>query len=143
MFPPTLLLDVTDEMAVMKEEIFGPILPVVTYDGLDDAIAYVNARPRPLALYFFGTAENSQRRVVDRTTSGGMLINDTILHYAQDDLPFGGIGPSGMGAYHGAEGFKTMSHAKAVFKQAQFNLADLFRPPFGKLYDFLLNVMLR
>ena len=87
MFPPTLLLDVTDEMAVMKEEIFGPILPVVTYDGLDDAIAYVNARPRPLALYFFGTAENSQRRVVDRTTSGGMLINDTILHYAQDDLP--------------------------------------------------------
>ena len=72
-----------------------------------------------------------------------MLINDTILHYAQDDLPFGGIGPSGMGAYHGAEGFKTMSHAKAVFKQAQFNLADLFRPPFGKLYDFLLNVMLR
>jgi coniferyl-aldehyde dehydrogenase len=72
-----------------------------------------------------------------------VLINDTILHYAQDDLPFGGIGPSGMGAYHGAEGFKTMSHAKAVFKQARLNLADLFRPPFGRVYDFLLNVMLR
>jgi coniferyl-aldehyde dehydrogenase len=127
----------------MQEEIFGPILPVVTYDRLDDAIAYVNARPRPLALYYFGTDEASQRRVVERTTSGGVLINDTILHYAQDDLPFGGIGPSGMGAYHGAEGFKTMSHAKAVFKQARLNLADLFRPPFGRVYDFLLNVMLR
>jgi coniferyl-aldehyde dehydrogenase len=101
MFPPTLLLDSTDDMAVMQEEIFGPILPVVTYEGLDDAIAYVNARPRPLALYFFGTDKTSQRLVVERTTSGGVLINDTILHYAQDDLPFGGIGSSGMGTYHG------------------------------------------
>ncbi|HEY8275800.1 MAG TPA: coniferyl aldehyde dehydrogenase [Methyloceanibacter sp.] len=142
-FPPVLLLDVTDEMAVMQEEIFGPILPVATYDGLDDAIAYVNARPRPLALYFFGNDAASQRKVLERTTSGGVLINDTILHYAQDDLPFGGIGPSGMGAYHGAEGFKTMSHAKAVFQQARFNAVDLFRPPFGKTFDFLLNVMLR
>ena len=143
MFPPVLLIGVTDEMAVMQEEIFGPILPVVTYDSLDEAIAYVNARPRPLALYFFGTDKTSQRLVVERTTSGGVLINDTILHYAQDDLPFGGVGPSGMGTYHGAEGFKTMSHPKAVFKQARFNLGDLFRPPFGKVYDFLLNVMLR
>jgi coniferyl-aldehyde dehydrogenase len=142
-FPPTVLLDVTDDMAVMQEEIFGPILPVVSYDRLDDAIAYVNERPRPLALYFFANDAESQRRVLERTTSGGVLVNDTILHYAQDDLPFGGIGPSGMGAYHGAEGFKTMSHAKAVFRQARFNLADLFRPPFGKVYDFLLNVMLR
>ena len=142
-FPPTLLLDVTDEMAVMQEEIFGPILPVVTYGRLDDAIAYVNARPRPLALYFFGNDAESQRRVLERTTSGGVLVNDTILHYAQDDLPFGGIGPSGMGAYHGFEGFKTMSHAKAVFKQARFNLVDLFRPPFGRVFDFLLNIQLR
>ena len=143
LFRPTLLLDVTDDMAVMQEEIFGPILPVVTYDELDDAIAYVNARPRPLALYYFGTDAQSQQMVLERTTSGGVLINDTILHYAQDDLPFGGVGLSGMGAYHGPEGFKTMSHAKAVFKQARFNLADLFRPPFGKVYDFLLYVMLR
>ena len=142
-FPPTVLLDVTDDMAVMQEEIFGPILPVVSYDRLDDAIAYVNERPRPLALYFFANDAESQRQVLERTTSGGVLVNDTILHYAQDDLPFGGIGPSGMGAYHGAEGFKTMSHAKAVFRQGRFNLADLFRPPFGKVYDFLLNVMLR
>ena len=142
-FPPVLLLDVTDEMAVMREEIFGPILPVATYDGLDDAIAYVNARPRPLALYFFGNNAESQRQVLERTTSGGVLINDTILHYAQDDLPFGGIGPSGMGAYHGAEGFKTMSHAKAVFKQAKVNFVDLFRPPFGRAFDFLLNIQLR
>ena len=143
MFPPTLLVGVTDDMAVMQEEIFGPILPVVTYDEFDEAIAYVNARPRPLALYFFGNDAASQRRVVERTTSGGVLINDTILHYAQDDLPFGGIGPSGMGAYHGFEGFKTMSHAKAVFKQARFNLVDLFRPPFGRVFDFLLNIQLR
>ena len=142
-FPPTLLLDVTDEMTVMQEEIFGPILPVVTYDQLEDAIAYVNARPRPLALYFFGNDAESQRRILERTTSGGVLVNDTILHYAQDDLPFGGIGPSGMGAYHGVEGFKTMSHAKALFKQARFNAVDLFRPPFGKAFDFLLNFMLR
>jgi coniferyl-aldehyde dehydrogenase len=139
MFPPILLLDVTDDMAVMKEEIFGPILPVVTYDELEEAIAYVNARPRPLALYFFGADSESQRRVLERTTSGGVLINDT----AQDDLPFGGIGPSGMGAYHGAEGFKTMSHAKAVLRQARFNAVDLFRPPFGKAFDFLLNMQLR
>jgi coniferyl-aldehyde dehydrogenase len=118
-------------------------LPVVTYDELNDAIAYVNARPRPLALYFFGADSESQRRVLERTTSGGVLINDTILHYAQDDLPFGGIGPSGMGAYHGAEGFKTMSHAKAVLRQARFNAVDLFRPPFGKAFDFLLNMQLR
>jgi coniferyl-aldehyde dehydrogenase len=143
MFPPILLLDVTDDMAVMKEEIFGPILPVVTYDELEEAIAYVNARPRPLALYFFGADSESQRRVLERTTSGGVLINDTILHYAQDDLPFGGIGPSGMGAYHGAEGFKTMSHAKPVLRQARFNAVDLFRPPFGKAFDFLLNMQLR
>jgi coniferyl-aldehyde dehydrogenase len=142
-FPPVMLLDVTDEMVVMQEEIFGPILPVVTYDGLDDAIAYVNARPRPLALYFFSDDAEARRKVVERTTSGGVLINDTILHYAQDDLPFGGIGPSGMGAYHGFEGFKTMSHAKAVFAQARFNVVDLFRPPFGKSFDFLVNFMLR
>jgi coniferyl-aldehyde dehydrogenase len=142
-FPPIVLLDVTDDMAVMQEEIFGPILPVVTYDRLDDAIAYVNARPRPLALYFFSNDAETQRRALKRTTSGGVLVNDTILHYAQDDLPFGGVGPSGMGAYHGFEGFKTMSHAKSVFRQARFNLADLFRPPFGRVFDVLLNVMLR
>ncbi len=142
-FPPVMLLDVTDKMAVMQEEIFGPILPVVPYDRLDDAIAYVNARPRPLALYFFSDDAEARQKVVERTTSGGVLINDTILHYAQDDLPFGGIGPSGMGAYHGFEGFKTMSYAKAVFAQARFNVVDLFRPPFGKAFDFLLNFMLR
>jgi coniferyl-aldehyde dehydrogenase len=127
----------------MEEEIFGPILPVVAYDALDDAIAYVNERPRPLALYFFGNDAESQRRVLERTTSGSVLVNDTILQYAQDDLPFGGVGPSGMGTYHGVEGFKTMSHAKSVFQQARFNLADLLRPPFGKVYDFLLSIMLR
>jgi len=142
-FLPTVLLDVTDDMAVMQEEIFGPILPIATYERLDDAIAYVNKRPRPLALYLFSNDAETQRRVIERTTSGGVSVNETILHYAQDDLPFGGIGPSGMGAYHGFEGFKTMSHAKAVFHQGRFNLADLFRPPFGRAFDFLLNMQLR
>ena len=140
---PHIVLDAPADSALMRREIFGPILPVTTYDGLDDAIAYVNARPRPLARYFFGNDAESQRQVLERTTSGGVLINDTILHYAQDDLPFGGIGPSGIGAYHGAEGFKTMSHAKAVFKQAKVNFVDLFRPPFGRAFDFLLNIQLR
>ena len=142
-FLPTVLLDVTDNMAVMQEEIFGPILPIATYERLDDAIAYVNNRPRPLALYLFSDDAETQRRVLERTTSGGVSVNETILHYAQDDLPFGGIGPSGMGAYHGFEGFKTMSHAKAVFHQGRFNLADLFRPPFGRAFDVLLNMQLR
>ncbi|ODA67983.1 Coniferyl aldehyde dehydrogenase [Methyloligella halotolerans] len=142
-FPPVMLLGVTEDMAVMQEEIFGPILPVVVYDRIEDAVAYVNARPRPLALYFFGNDPEEQRLVLDRTTSGGVLINDTILHYAQDDLPFGGIGPSGMGSYHGIEGFRTMSHAKSVFRQARFNLVDLIRPPFGGVFDFLMKFMLR
>jgi coniferyl-aldehyde dehydrogenase len=138
-----LVLDVTGEMKVMQEEIFGPILPVVTYESLQDAVAYVNARPRPLVLYFFGTDAASQRLILERTTSGNVLINDTILHYAQDDIPFGGIGPSGMGAYHGEEGFKTMSHAKGVFRQTRWSAADLIRPPFGTIFNFLAKVTLR
>jgi coniferyl-aldehyde dehydrogenase len=143
MFQPTLLLDVTGEMKVMQEEIFGPILPVVTYESLQDAIAYVNARPRPLSLYFFGTNAASERLILERTTSGHVLINDTILYYAQDDIPFGGVGPSGMGAYHGEEGFKTMSHAKGVLKQTRWSPADFIRPPFGRIFDFLAKVTLR
>ena len=143
MFLPVVLLNVTDEMKAMQEEIFGPVLPVVPYHELDDAIAYVNARPRPLALYYFGAKGPGQKLVLERTTSGNVTVNDTMLHYGQEDLPFGGVGLSGMGAYHAIEGFKTMSHAKAVFKQARFNLVDLFRPPFGRVFDFLLNIQLR
>ena len=114
--PPTLVLDVRDDMRIMQEEIFGPVLPIVTYRDLDEAIAFVNARPRPLALYYFGSSAANRTRVLTRTTSGGVTINGTLLHYAQDDLPFGGVGPSGFGAYHGIEGFRTFSHQKAVFE---------------------------
>lgn len=141
--PPTLVLDVHDGMKVMQEEIFGPVLPIVTYAGLDDAIAFVNARPRPLALYWFGASAAHRNRVLARTTSGGVAIDGTILHYAQDDLPFGGVGPSGFGAYHGIEGFRTFSHQKAVFHPGRWNGSALLRPPFGRLTDAVLSWMLQ
>ena len=143
LFLPKLLLDITDDMKVMKDEIFGPILPIVPYHRIEDAVAYVNARPRPLALYYFGPDGPGRRLVLDRTTSGGVVINDTVLHYAQDDLPFGGVGLSGMGAYHGPEGFKTMSHAKGVYRQPRLNVAEGVRPPFGKFFDLLAYFILR
>jgi len=114
---PVLVLNPGDDMAIMQEEIFGPILPVLTYREFDEAIAYVNARPRPLALYYFGREDADCRRVMSQTTSGNAGINNTLMHYAQDDLPFGGVGPSGMGAYHGIEGFRSMSHAKGIYSQ--------------------------
>lgn len=142
-FLPAIVTDVTDEMAVAREEIFGPILLVLPYRSIDDAVAYVNARPRPLALYFFGPDGPARRRVVERTTSGGVSINETLLHYAQDDIPFGGVGASGMGAYHGQVGFTRMSHAKGVFEQARFNVTDLLRPPFGAWFDRAMAYLLR
>ena len=143
MFLPVLLLNVTDDMTVMRDEIFGPVLPIVPYRRLEDAIAYVNARPRPLALYYFGPNGPGRKLVLERTISGNVTVNDTNLHYAQEDLPFGGVGMSGMGAYHAIEGFKTMSHAKGVFTQANVNMTDLFRPPYSKLFDLLLKFVLR
>ena len=127
----------------MQEEIFGPILPIIPYKEISGAIACVNANPRPLALYVFSDDRAVIRQVLDRTTSGNVTVNDTLLHYAQDDLPFGGVGPSGIGAYHGEEGFLSLSHAKGVFTQARWNLADLIRPPFGRLTDSILKVLLR
>jgi len=102
--PPALILNPSGEMAVMQDEIFGPLLPVMAYDRIDDAIAAVNRRPRPLGLYYFGRDADEEKQVLSRTLSGGVTVNDVIMHYAMDDLPFGGIGPSGMGAYHGVEG---------------------------------------
>jgi coniferyl-aldehyde dehydrogenase len=136
--PHTLLLDVHDGMRVMQEEIFGPLLPVVPYGSLDEAIDYVNARPRPLALYYFGHDRAAQRRVLARTHSGGVCLNDTLLHVAQHDLPFGGIGPSGMGRYHGHEGFLTFSHARAVLDRPRFNPGRLIYPPYGKALQRLV-----
>lgn len=140
---PTLVLDVTPDMAVMQEEIFGPVLPVVAYRDLGDAIAAVNAGPRPLALYYFGADDADRRKVLARTTSGNVAVNTTLMHYAQDDLPFGGVGASGMGAYHGIEGFLSMSHAKGVYVQRRGGAAGFLRAPFGRLADAVLGFMLR
>lgn len=141
--PPTLILDATDDMAVMQEEIFGPLLPVRTYGALDEALAYINGKPRPLALYLYSADKAIQRRVLDGTISGGVAINETMLQVAQDDLPFGGVGASGMGAYHGREGFESFSHKRAVFQQARLNFGFLARPPYGRAMEWLLRLLLR
>ncbi|SHN16135.1 coniferyl-aldehyde dehydrogenase [Pseudomonas asturiensis] len=130
--PFSVLLDVRDDMLVMQDEIFGPLLPVVPYKRIEDAYAYINQRPRPLALYYFGYNKAEQQQVLERTHSGGVSLNDTLMHAAQDDLPFGGVGPSGMGNYHGREGFLTFSQAKAVFIKQRFNAARLIYPPYGR-----------
>jgi len=137
--PHSLLLNVTDEMTVMQDEIFGPLLPIVPYQDLDQAFAYINQRPRPLALYYFGYDKREQNRVLHETHSGGVCLNDTLLHVAQDDMPFGGIGPSGMGHYHGHEGFLTFSKAKGVLIKQRFNAAKLIYPPYGKSIQKLIQ----
>ncbi|MBS7233390.1 coniferyl aldehyde dehydrogenase [Flavobacterium psychroterrae] len=139
---PTIVLGVTEEMKIAKEEIFGPILPIIPYGTIDDAIAYVNERPRPLALYYFGNDSQEKRKVLSRTTSGNVTVNGTFSHIAQDDLPFGGVGESGMGAYHGIEGFRTLSHAKGIYEQGRWNGMDILHAPFGKLTDRLINFFL-
>ena len=141
--PPALVLGAPDDTQVMREEIFGPLLPVVPYRTLDEAIAYVNARPRPLALYVFEHVRGDVDRVIERTVSGGVSVNETIMHIAQDELPFGGVGPSGMGEYHGRAGFDTFSKRKAVFHQSRVNGLRLFRPPYGKRFASLVKLLMR
>jgi len=143
MIPPLAVLAVSDDMQIMQDEIFGPLLPIRTYRTLDDAIAYVNARPRPLALYYFGERKPESERVIAQTISGGVTLNDTMLHVAQDDLPFGGVGPSGTGAYHGRDGFERFSHKKPIFAQARRNLLGLFEPPYGSRFDALFRLLMR
>ena len=135
----SVLLNVSDDMTVMQDEIFGPLLPIVPYSGLDQAFAYINQRPRPLALYYFGYDKAEQQRVLQETHSGGVCLNDTLLHVAQDDLPFGGIGPSGMGQYHGHEGFLTFSKAKGVLVKQRLNAARLIYPPYGTAIQKLIH----
>jgi len=138
---PTLLLGVSDEMRVMQEEIFGPVLPIIGYESLEQAIEYVNDRPRPLALYYFDHDRARVQRVLEQTVSGGACINDTLLHFAVDDLPFGGVGASGIGAYHGPEGFETFSHRKGVFYQSRVNAAAVMAPPYGLRVDKMLELL--
>ncbi|MFY0663675.1 MAG: coniferyl aldehyde dehydrogenase [Natronospirillum sp.] len=130
--PPLVITDAPDNTALMQEEIFGPWLPLVTYRQEADAIAYINARPRPLALYYFGYDARTRETLLAETHSGGMVVNNALVHVAYDQLPFGGIGPSGMGAYHGFEGFQTFSHARAVVRHGRLSAIPLIFPPFGR-----------
>jgi coniferyl-aldehyde dehydrogenase len=132
--PLTIVRNVTEDMKVMQDEIFGPILPVMTYSSIDEAIDYVNDHDRPLGLYYFGADKSEEDKVLSRTVSGGVTVNDVLFHNAMEDLPFGGVGPSGMGNYHGADGFKTFSHMRAVYRQPGMDVAGLagFKPPYSK-----------
>ena len=141
--PPTLVLDAPENLALMQEEIFGPILPLVAVDSVDSAVDYVNARPRPLALYTFDHDSARVERVLARTVAGGVSVNETVLHIAQNELPFGGIGPSGMGHYHGREGFLTFSKQKPVLYQARYPSLRLLRPPYRRIADVLLRFLTR
>jgi len=137
--PPTVVLNVTDEMTLMQEEIFGPILPIEVYEDIDQAIGRINSRPRPLALYYFDHRNKRAESVLQRTVSGGAVINDVVIHLANEELPFGGVGHSGTGSYHGLEGFQTFSHEKAVFYQSRFAMNGLFKPPYGSFINFVLD----
>jgi len=134
--PSTLILDATDDMDVMKNEIFGPVLPVRTYDKVEDVIDYVNEKERPLALYYFGSDKTEENQVLTRTTSGGVTVNDVLWHGAHENLPFGGVGNSGMGHYHGYDGFLEFSHQKSVLRHPKLSIGNLLGvvPPYtGKL----------
>jgi coniferyl-aldehyde dehydrogenase len=141
--PPTLVIEPGDDLAIMREEIFGPVLPLKTYRALEEAIDYVNAHPRPLALYYFGVNTAKRDEVLHRTISGGASVNTTLFHFAAENLPFGGIGASGIGAYHGEFGFQTFSHRRGVFLQSRFNGTRFLYPPFGRLTDLMLKFLKR
>jgi coniferyl-aldehyde dehydrogenase len=135
-----LVVDPGDDTLAMQEEIFGPILPIRSYEHVIDAVAYVNSKPRPLGLYYFGTDPVEEAYVLSQTVSGGVTVNDVMNHVAHEQLPFGGIGPSGMGAYHGVDGFRTFSHARTIYRQTDSDLAGMAgtRPPYGAAIEKVL-----
>lgn len=143
--PPTLIPEPPEDLKLLQEEIFGPLLPIRTYREFSETVDYINSRPRPLAAYYFGDDQNEQNSVETRTTSGGMCINDVIMHISQEDLPFGGVGPSGMGSYHGIEGFRTFSHAKSIYRQTRMNIGKLsgILPPYGKSTEKSIRMQLK
>jgi coniferyl-aldehyde dehydrogenase len=141
--PPHLVLDPTDEMTIMQEEIFGPLLPVKTYRTIDDVIAYVNGKDRPLGFYVFTNDKATEEKLLYSTISGGVSINNCMLHVAQHDMPFGGIGPSGMGHYHGREGFFEFSKLRPVFTNPRISLLHLFYPPYTKTTRRLLGFLIK
>jgi coniferyl-aldehyde dehydrogenase len=141
--PPTLVVGANDTMAVMREEIFGPILPVESYASLDEAIARIGVRPRPLSFYYFGANLEHRRRTLRETIAGGVTVNDTLWHFAHEELPFGGVGASGLGAYHGEASFLCFTHRKAVFTQPRFAATALLRPPYGTRFEKVLALLKR
>jgi coniferyl-aldehyde dehydrogenase len=140
---PTLVLNAPIDSKLMTEEIFGPLLPVLPYDSLNSAIDFVNTRDRPLALYYFGWNSDNSNAVISRTIAGGVTLNECLMHISQEELPFGGVGASGMGAYHGRVGFETFSKMKPIFHQARLNGLTLFHPPYGKRFKAMIKLLLR
>jgi coniferyl-aldehyde dehydrogenase len=142
---PTLIPEPPEDLKLLQEEIFGPLLPIRTYREFSETVDYINSRPRPLAAYYFGDDAEEQKSVETRTTSGGMCINDVIMHISQEDLPFGGVGPSGMGSYHGIEGFRTFSHAKSIYRQTGMNIGKLsgMLPPYGKTTEKSIRMQIK
>ena len=140
-FPPSLILATNDDMLVRREEIFGPILPVIPYAHREEAIAFVNARERPLALYWFGTDRKARRRVLQETIAGGVTVNDCLMHIGQERQPFGGVGASGSGSYHGEWGFRTFSKEKPIFYRSRLSWIDLLLPPYGRAFDQFFRLL--
>ena len=140
---PVLVFDAPATSRLMTEEIFGPVLPVLPYDSLDHAITHINAHPRPLALYWFGTDTASRDKVLSQTVSGGVTVNDTLMHIAHENLPFGGVGESGWGSYHGEAGFLRLTQQKPVLVSSKWARGDLFYPPYGKRFDQVMGLMKR
>jgi aldehyde dehydrogenase (NAD+) len=138
---PTLLIDVDPGSPVMQEEIFGPLLPVLTYEKLGEAIDFVNSRPKPLALYFFSGDRSAQKVVMDRCSFGGGCINDVIMHLASSRMPFGGVGASGMGSYHGKKSFETFSHTRSIMKNTELIDVPLRYMPYDDLSYKLLRLI--
>lgn len=140
---PVLVFDTAADSKLLSEEIFGPILPVLPYASIDEAVNYINARPRPLALYWFGTDTAARDDVLARTVSGGVTVNDTLMHIAHENLPFGGVGDSGWGSYHGEAGFLRLTQQKPVLVQSKWARGDLFYPPYGKRFDWVMGLLKR
>ena len=144
-FGPTLIDEIPTTSRAYQEEIFGPVLPVKTYVHIDEAIEYVNEHDRPLGLYYFGQNADEREKVLTKTISGGVTVNDVIFHVSMEDLPFGGVGPSGMGSYHGVEGFREFSHARSIYTQPKIDVAKLggFKPPYGAATEKAVKTMMK
>jgi coniferyl-aldehyde dehydrogenase len=141
---PTLVLDITEDMRLWHEEIFGPILVIKTYQKIEEAIATLQKWPSPLAFYIFSNDRVEIDNLLARTRSGGVCINDTLIHVAVDDAPFGGVGPSGFGRYHGPEGFKTFSNARTILSRPSMNLIKMLYPPYGsRAHRLFFKTLLR